>query len=128
MNYSFLTEPRRFYKYSMEEYDRQEMQNNIFVKYMEDYNHFLDENPLGVQASEVKAYPFWRIYGSDKSAVYNTWFEGNTLFAEFGDQKDRYLFNSSDNSVKVIESYTEKEALCGSAGEKICSACRGKEF
>lgn len=128
MNYSFLTEPRRFYKYSMEEYDRQEMQNNIFVKYMEDYNHFLDENPLGVQASEVKAYPFWRIYGSDKSAVYNTWFEGNTLFAEFGDQKDRYLFNSSDNSVKVIESYTEKKLCAGLPEKKYVPHAAGRNF
>ena len=108
MSYTILDEPKKWYKYSLEEYERQVEHHAFFYDYMARYNDFLSENTLSVVCKEVKVYPFWKEYGAGKSAVDNIIFENGCFIAEFGENK-KYRFNSNNESITEIENFTERK-------------------
>lgn len=113
MNYTCLNEPKRFYKYDVAEYERQERRNAAFVDYIQEYTDFLQNNDLSVPATEVTAYPFWRICGCDASAVHAVWYEDEYVTAEFGNDQSKYRFCLRDGSVKPIAEYTPRSHTDG---------------
>lgn len=115
MNYMILENPRKFYKYSMEEYDRQEEHNSHYFKYIEEYNGFLNDNPINMVSDEVEVYSIWKEYTYAKSQVKNVRFEDDSVIAEFGNDTEKFSLYTNPYSVKSIDAYS----VCEKVTEKI---------
>jgi len=109
MSYTILEEPKKYYKYSQEEYERQEKHHAYFYEYMAEYGEFLGKNSFSVPYKNVKIYPFWKIYGAGKSYVNNIRFLNGDFVAEFGDENKKYTFHSGTESYKEIKNFTQKD-------------------
>ncbi len=129
LNYAHLREPKKYYKYSMEEYERQEKYNERFFNYINEYNEFLSENNLAIQAKKVKAYPFWKEYGCDNSQVrFVAYDDGDNLVAEFGNEKKKYCFLSYEERCVAITAYTVKQKYPVVPDSDSLPAAAGRSF
>lgn len=106
INYLHLEEPRKFYPYGDEEYDRQFVNVQKYVDYCRDFGIFMGENPMEIPHKHITPYPFWREYGYKNSAVERVYFENGELCAEFGGE-EKYI--SRGGKIEKIAEFTKRE-------------------
>lgn len=128
LNYAHLRDPKKYYKYDLEEYDRQEKYNRRFFDYLEEYNAFLAENSLALSAKEVTAYPFWKEYGCECSQVKNVAFDSDNIVAEFGNDEKKFRFSSATGGAVSIEKYTKKQIYPVVPDNDIIPFAAGRRF
>lgn len=109
LNYAHLREPEKYYKYSLEEYERQKKYNQRFFDYIEEYGDFLSKNSLAIKAKSVRAYPFWRELGCARSGVKSVRYNGDILIAELGNKKEKFCFRNNSSGFKPISDYTPRQ-------------------
>jgi len=105
INYLHLAEPKKFWPYSDEEWERQFARVQNYTDYCRDFGIFMAENPMEIPHKAITAYPLWREYGYKNSAVSKVWFEGNTVCAEFGGEKK---YRMVGEKIEEIEAFSPK--------------------
>ena len=107
INYLHLTEPRKFWPYSEEEWDCQFARVQNYVDYCRDFGEFMAENPMEVPHKHITPYPLWRKYGYKNSAVSRVWYEGGEVCAEFGGEKK---YRMKGDKIEEISEFSENAA------------------
>ncbi len=128
MNYSCLKDPKRFYKFSPEDYRRQEERHAPFLRYLREYTRFLEDNDLSVPAQTVTAYPLWKLTGSEASAVRSVHFEGDTLCAEFGNDNRCFAFRTDTQAVTPLAHYTQPSSSFPMPPAEAVPCAAGRRF
>ena len=105
INYLHIENPREYYPYGDEEWNRQYVNVQKYVDYCREFGEFMDENPMEIPHKHITPYSFWKEYGHKNSPVHKVWYEEGKLCAEFGGEK-KYIFR--DGKVEEIEEFSKK--------------------
>ncbi len=106
LNYAHLREPEKYYKYGIEEYERQKKYNQRFFDYIDSYSEFLSQNQLAIVAKNVTAYPFWRQLGCKCSGVKSVLYKGEFFEAQLGNEEEKFRFSNDGSGLCKIAEYT----------------------
>ena len=108
LNYLHLTDPKAYFPYGDDEYERQIKNVRIFTDYTKNYAAFMSKNTLDIKSDKINAYPFWKTYGRDGSPVHNVYYRNNELLIELGKEGAYYRYNAQSGVTEAINTISER--------------------